>query len=196
MDTITEHMKVVQEKGYCWWAKIGEQPSDKYLQEFIDQENPMIILYKPSVVNICEFGGVARYRPSEGYPKYYESDVFRKEEPGTYFKLKSIKELDLSFLEDYIIPKSEKEVLYDLKKTISSYMIIQHKDEPRKPKPEVVITKPKTKPEPVEETVVDKNSCVYKIGDKCGNKRCINYRYECYHPNLCMKQKIKENKKI
>ncbi len=187
VNTIKEHRNVIEKNGACWWAKIGKQPTDKYLKEFIEQESPQIILYTPSVIHLCEYGGLTRKRPTDQYPKYYHSDVFGENEPETYFLLKSIKEIDLSFLEDYVISVSGKEVLYDLKKTISSYMLIQHKDEPRKEKQHRTYRKRVCYTE--KNANDDKTSCVYKKDGKCGNKRCISYLYECYHPDVCLKRK-------
>lgn len=186
VDTIQSHLEVIKKKGFCWWAKLGiKQPRESYLKEFLGQENPLILLYSTGKLFMCECGGVLRKRPINNYPKYYENDVFGlKNEPTVYFKLKSMKELNLSFLNDYIVRSSEKEVLYDLKKTISSYMFIQHKDAPRKPKSIPKVKKASPKP-------VNKKGCVYRIDGECTNKRCINYKYDCIHPELCVKQKIK-----
>ena len=134
---------------------------------------------------LCDCEGILRERPNNNYPAYYDRDVYSLEhEPKVYFKLKYIKELELNFLDDYIVRSSEKEVLYDLKKTISSYMFILHKDAPRKPKPKPRIRKTSIKP-------LNSKECIYRLNEACTNKRCINYKYECIHPDLCTKQKIK-----
>ncbi len=186
VDTVSAHQKVVAEEGRCWWAKIGKQPSEKYISEIRRQKEPHCLLYTPGVLHICELGEVITHRPRSRFPEYYETDIFGKEnEPRVYFELLSIKKIDLSFLEDYIVSSSEKEVLYDLKKTISSYMFIQHKDAPRKPK----VTRQKKAEKKVE--IVNKNGCVYRKESVCTNRRCINYQYECLRPQMCLKQKIK-----
>lgn len=185
VNTIQEHINTLEKNGFCWWAKLGKQPSEKYLKDFCNQEEPTILLYTPTVLHICDFGGVITERPQTGYPNYYLTDIFGKEnEPHIYFKLNSIKKIDVNFLADYIVTSSEKEALYDLKKTISSYMFLQHKDAPRKPKRQ----KQEKKKEKI---VLDKHSCTYRKAGMCDNKRCINYQYECLHPEICIKQKIK-----
>lgn len=185
IDTIERHKSVIDENGFCWWAKIGKQPSEKYLKDFVSQEDPIILLYKPGHLYKCSYGGIINERPKDSYPKYYSGAVFGLEkEPSVYFKLNSIEEIKLDFLEDYIVRSSEKEVLYDLKKTISSYMFVQHKDAPRKVKVKREIKKKTIAP-------VNTRGCVYRKNESCTNRNCINYKYECLHPELCLKQKIK-----
>lgn len=186
VDTIQEHANVIKEEGRCWWVKIGKQPSKKYISEIRKQSTPHCLLYTPGVLHLCRLGKILEERPLNNYPMYYKDDIFGKEnEPHIYFELLSIEKLDMLFLEDYIVSSSEKEVLYDLKKTISSYMFIQHKDAPRKPKP---IKKEQALKRKV---VIDKHGCIYKTDGTCTNRRCVNYQYECVHPDICIKQKIK-----
>lgn len=186
VDTISAHREVVEKNGCCWWAKIGKQPSEKYITEIKKQKRPYCLLYTPGMLHLCELGDIIERRPDKNYPKYYETDIFGIEnEPRVYFELLSIEKIELSFLEDYIVSSSEKEVLYDLKKTISSYMLIQHKNAPRKPK---VIRKKKEEKKKESE---NKNDCIYRKNGMCNNRRCINYQYECLRPQMCFKQKLK-----
>ena len=187
VDTISAHQKVISESGHCWWAKIGKQPSEKYLKEFLEQDKKIVLLYTSGRLHKSELGSVLRERPQSNYPDYYKRDIFDQEvEPSVYFDLLSIREIELSFLDDYVICCSGKEALYDLKKTISSYMFIQDKSSPLPPKPEPRKRKPK-------KVVLDKSSCMYKKNGKCANRSCINYEYECLRPRYCIKQRpIKE----
>lgn len=187
VDTIAAHQKVISESGHCWWAKIGKQPSERYLKEFLEQEKKIVLLYTSGQLYRSELGSVLRERPQSNYPSYYERDIFDQEdEPSVYFDLLSIKEIGLSFLDDYVICSSGKGALYDLKKTISSYMFIQDKSLPLPPKPEPRKRKPK-------KVALDQSSCVYKRDGKCANRSCINYEYECLRPRYCIKQRpIKE----
>lgn len=63
-------------------------------------------------------------------------------------------------------------------------MFIQHKDAPRKPKSKPRVRKATIKP-------LSSRGCIYRIEGSCTNKRCINYNYECMHPEVCTKQKVK-----
>lgn len=189
IDTIKEHKKMIKENGFCWWAKIGKRPTEKYLEPFIKQDNAQILLYTPGSLFLCRCGGIIFERPKDNYPNYYLKNIFGTElEPDVFFKLESLQKVELSILEDYIVSSSGKEVFYDLKNTISSYMYIQHKDVPIKQKKQRV-KKEKEKSFISEE---EKRSCVYRNDGICNNKRSVNYLFECYRPESCIKQKIKK----
>lgn len=184
VNTIEAHAEIIQEHGRCWWAKIGKQPRFQYLQKYLEQEKKIILLYTVGSLYRCGLGNVLWSRPKSQYPPYYDRDIFGQEnEPKVYFELLSIEKVDLKYLEDYVVCSSGKEVLYDLKKTISSYMFIQHKDVPllsnQKPK-----KKKKTR-----QTIVDKNSCIHEVEGFCNKKSFVNYMYKCERPQFCIKQK-------
>ena len=157
----------------------------------MQQDSKTALLYTPGrnrqgILHRCEVGDIKRGRPDTAYPKYYERDIFNAEnEPDVYFKMLSIESIDMSFLEDYVVAASGKPVIYDLKKSISSYMYIQHKDAPRKEK----TTKKQVKKKAAPELKVDMKSCAYKKDGKCGNRSCVNYLYDCERPSNCLKQK-------
>lgn len=187
IDTIKEHSAVIQECGSCWWAKIGKQPSPEYIEKIMQQEDKIILLYTAGILYRATLLNVMRERPQSRYPAYYEKYIFNTDqEPSVYFELSSIVREELTFLEDYVISSSGKEALYDLKKTISSYMFVQHKSIPIPQKPKRVIPEKKK----VEiKYVYDRTGCVYKKNGKCTNKSCVNYQYECTRPQYCLKQK-------
>ena len=98
VDTIAAHQKVISESGHCWWAKIGKQPSERYLREFLEQKKKTVLLYTAGRLHKSELGSVLRERPKSNYPNYYERDIFdREDEPSVYFDLFSIEEIDLSW---------------------------------------------------------------------------------------------------
>lgn len=186
ISTVNVHVQVVEENGKCWWAKIGKQPSEKYLKEYLEQNEKVCLLYTPGILHICKLGKVLFERPKDSYPAYYDEYIFGKEnEPRTFFELLEIKPIDVSFLSDYVVSVSGKEALYDLKKTISSYIFIQHRDAPRK-------EKKKRCPTTVKKTEVSNKDCMYRIDGHCNNKSCVNYQYECFRPEYCIKQKKKK----
>lgn len=187
VNTIKEHIDVSKTDGMCWWAKLGKQPSSKYLQDYMSQTERICLLYKPGVLYKCKVLDVITHRPENNFPRYYKRDIFGKDiEPSVYFALSAIEEIDLSFLDNYIVCSSEKEVMYTLKKTISSFMFIQHVSAPRKPK-----SPPKAKRETNKRDIkkTDLKGCVYRVDGSCTNRKCINYQYECTRPNLCTRQK-------
>ena len=185
VNTIDAHKKVIEQCGSCWWAKIGKQPQVSYLSDYLNQETKIILLYTAGSLHKCILDDVRRSRPNDKYPDYYNKDIFGKDnEPTVFFKLLSIERMELECLEDYVVSSSGKKVLEDLKKTISSYMFIQHKDLPLPPKPKPREKKIKQVP------VFDKFSCVYKKDGICSNSRCVNYKYQCERPQYCTRQKM------
>lgn len=181
VDTVAEHEAIIKATGRCWWAKLRKQPGEQYLEEFLLQEEKTVLLYKPGALFRCKLDRTIRTTPSDSFPEYYTRDIFGKDNAGIlYFELLSMEKLDLPFLDDYVVCASGKPVVYDLKKTISSYMFIQDKTIP-------IPEKPKRIPKP--KVIVDKKDCVYRIDGICTRKSCVFYSEECTRPQYCMKQK-------
>ncbi|MCC7571182.1 hypothetical protein KO465_07660 [Candidatus Micrarchaeota archaeon] len=190
--TIEEHNNVLEERGFCWFGRFGKKPSQKYIDTFLGLNDPHIVLYSKlrgqGIAYYCKCEDVSYSRPKDAFPKYYFEVLFGTEkEPVVYFKLTSIERIDADVLEDYVVASSEKELVHDLNKSLSSFFLVKHKDLPRKPK---VIKKEKGKPP----RVANSKLCIYKKEGYCNNKRCINYKYECTRPQYCLKQKIQKEK--
>jgi|GEM_PF-524360 len=190
-DTIKEHQKVIETQGYCWFGKFGKKISPKYLSTFMEDNTPCtVFLYTAGVLHKCQMNEVSYERPDSGYPDYYDSFLFQKENftPQVFFKLTSIEPITLDSLEQYVVVSSGKAIIYDLKKTISSFIIIQDKDAwiPPIKKERVIKEKPHT-----QKKAANSTSCVYRKNGTCTNRRCINYSYECERPTMCAKQKTK-----
>lgn len=189
VDTITEHKKIIDEYGSCWWAKIGKQPSPEYIKEILANEDRPVLLYTHRFLYKGQLGRIIRERPTDRYPAYYETQIFGTEnEPSVYFELLSIEPENMEFLDDYIICSSGKPAQHDIKKSISSYMYLQHKSIPIPEKPLKWQTQTTEKKTP-KKYQVDKSSCAYKKNGICSNKFCVNYKYECDRPQYCMRQK-------
>lgn len=179
VNTIREHQSVIQKTGKCWWAKLGKQPTDKYLSNYIEQPTRFVYLYTSKKLYKCEMGSISRKRPSLNYPKYYERDIFDKEnEPNTFFELLSIEICDLDELNRYVVCGSGKEVMHDLKNSISSYMFIQDKSIP-------LVKKEKKKKA---KTIVDVYSCKYNKDGFCSKKNFVKYLDPCINPRWCAGQ--------
>lgn len=186
IDTIAEHQKTIDQTGSCWWAKIGKQPRLIYLSDYLAQKQRTVFLSSKSRLYSCSLRSVCWKRPLDRFPLYYETEIFDKpNEPHLFFELLNIDEIQMSVLEDYVVCYSHKPVIHDLKKTISSYMFIQHKDSQaasiEKPQKQIVPQKKAKK--------IVVNDCKYKAGYLCTNKSCVNYQYECLHPKYCIKRK-------
>ena len=189
VDTVKEHKKVLASKGHCWWAKIGKQPRSKYLNSFLEKAHKIALLYTSGELYQCTLGKVINNRPTKDYPEYYNTDIFGTDlEPTTYFELLSIEKLEVAFLDDYVVCASGDKVRYALKKSISSYMFIQHKDLPLPPKPV-----PRGRRNIIQNVVIDKTSCKFKKEGKCNNKYCVDYEFECSNPQYCFKRRPIKN---
>ncbi len=185
IDTISEHKAVINECGSCYWAKIGKQPRPVYLSTYLAQQKRMIFLSSGRALHVCLLKDVRWQRPEDKYPLYYNEEIFGKSnEPHLFFQIESMEKAPFALLDDYVVCNSYKPVSYDLKKTISSYMFIQHKDAPREEKKQQI-----RKHESVTPKVEKRNNtCKYLSSGLCSNKRSVNYQYECIHPQSCIKR--------
>jgi len=189
-DTIKEHEAIIAASGYCWFGKFGKIISAKYLTKFMMGRAPYIVfLYTAGVLHKCQMDAVTYERPSTGYPEYYDSFLFKKEDftPHVFLRLISIEPISLDALEQYVVVSSGKPILYDLKKTISSFIIIQDKDNWAPPVKKERAKKEKTL---AQTNPRDPNSCIYQKNNMCTNRRCVSYSYECDRPSSCIKQKV------
>lgn len=178
VDTIAAHKEVLNSNGSCWWAKIGKQPSKKYLMSFLNQDDKTVFLYTPGVLHVCKIGRVIRHRPTENYPSYYERDIFnREDEPETYFELLSMETTDISLLENYVVRVSGKPAVHDLKKTISSYMLLQDKNAP--------LPEKKTRVRKKKIITYDNSRCKSNKNGICRNSYCVNYQRVCNCEKTC-----------
>ena len=184
IDTIKEHVEVIEKYGYCWFGKFGKKPSESYINKLMKDGSIYAFLYTRGVLHLGKIIDVSYEKPREGCPDYYLSRLYGTDmEPVIYFKLTMLQEENVGRLDDYLVPFSGKEAMYTLNKSLSSYIVIRHKDATQEPKKE------KVKRVRKEKAIVDKSTCMYRKDGLCDNKRCINYQYECMHPNLCTKQK-------
>lgn len=131
IDTVKEHIEVINSDGYCWWAKIGKQPGLSHLQAIMEQNEKIAFLYSKRRLYKAKLISISMERPKQNFPAYYEKQIFNTNvEPSLYFAFDSIEKVPLSILEDYVVCSSGRKVMEGLEKSIGSYMLIQHKDMP------------------------------------------------------------------
>lgn len=190
-DCIDRHKAVIKKNGYCWFGKIGKMPGESKVKEVLVQECPQIVLYSQGKAYLCDVESYQIDKPNEGYPDYYDSFLFgRAIIPSMYFKLLSIKELEIEELAKCVICKSGRNVLETLTRSMNSFFYAELPDENyTKPEPK---EKRERKPKKVVKKEVASNDCIYRIDGICENKRCISYEYECSRPSMCAKQKTKK----
>ena len=93
-DCIEKHSEVIKRLGYCWFGKIGVIPSKKAVSAIQSEEDPMIVLYSQGKGYLARVSEVVYEKPDEGYPEYYESELFDELVfPKSYFKITGIEAL-------------------------------------------------------------------------------------------------------
>lgn len=188
-DCIEKHHEVINEYGYCWFGKIGTSPSSKIINALLEEDEPEIILYKKGKAHLCSLMEVSDKEPIDGYPEYYKEYLYDQMIfPKIYFKLSSIKEIELNELDKCIVCSSRARLIDTLNRSMSSFIFAMVPDSDSKAVGTITVSK-EGKYIKSNRELLDKNDCVYRKDGKCSNRRCINYQYECDRPSTCIKQK-------
>lgn len=181
-DCIEKHIEVVDEYGYCWFGKIGTSPSVKILDAVLAEEKPMIILYSKGNAYRASLLEISKDKPIEAYPNYYNEYLYAKElHPSLYFKITYIQRMDVKELEMYSVASSGNKLLSTLYSSMSSFFLAQYGKS-------TVIAKKQRITDSANKTTAGSRECKFLEDGRCHNKRCINYQYECIHPELCLKR--------
>lgn len=125
---IDEHISVLNEKGFCWFGKVGKQkPSRKFCQIVLDDENPMIFLHSARRAYLCDVADIVFETPNDGvYPAYYTEVLFDKgNEPSAYFKITSCKEINKSMLSSFIVSSSRNHLPDSLISSMNSIFLVE-----------------------------------------------------------------------
>lgn len=178
------HQEKIDSLGYCWFGKLGTIPSKKSIDAMLEEEKPMLILYARSSAFICEVSEVIYDKPDIGFPDYYQAELFDKLSfPTVYFKLVSIKPLDINALEKFTVVSSGNTAINTLMHSMSSFLFVSYG------KSQITVEKSKeTKKESKKEKLAE-NDCVYRKEGRCGLRGFVNYQYECDRPANCIRQK-------
>lgn len=100
-DCIEKHEEVIDALGYCWFGKIGVVPSAKAVAEVQAEDNPCIVLYSQGKGYVASFEQIVFEKPKEGYPIYYQEELFDNNVfPKSYFKLTSMQLLESAEMEN------------------------------------------------------------------------------------------------
>ena len=185
-DCIEKHQEVIEREKYCWFGKIGTPPSKKFLNAFMNENHPRIILYSKEAAYECDVLDVSYEKPSDHYPEYYDEYIF-----GTvlltkiYFKLGSIRQIDKSEMTPYLVTSSRGRLLEALHRSMTSFFLSEYPDKEGKIREKMSTRKYTIK----ERQELGVNECVYRVKGKCACKGFVNYQYECERPSTCIKQK-------
>lgn len=122
-DCIDEHKKVINEKGFVWFGKIGNKPTDKALDKMIENESKYILLKEPQKAYICRFESYSHEIPAaDEFPNYYSTEILPTRSFSIWFKLASIMEVDnLSVLNNIVLKSSRNPILETTKKSMASH---------------------------------------------------------------------------
>lgn len=190
-DCIGKHKEVLDKYGYCWFGKIGSAPSIKMIEEKLNPENPLIVLYNQGKVHLCRFSEAKIDTPECGFPEYYKKQLFEKNNyPCMYFKLTSIEEIKPEDLKNCVNQKSRNNIMDTVSRSMASFFYGEY--------PEKKEEKPLVKPSAKRKTPsIDKqnqgikarNTCIFRIDGFCTDKKCINHDYECDRPSFCARRK-------
>ena len=150
----------------------------------MSEEIPTIILYARGAAYICEVSEVSYEQPKDGYPEYYEKELFQKLTfPTVYFKLTAIEELDANELSKFTVISSGNSAINTLMHSMSSFLFVMYGKEVREEKQERKAVKKKTCIQ------LPENDCVYRKNGRYSLKNFVNYQYECERPSSCIRQK-------
>lgn len=179
------HREVLEKIGFCWFGKIGTSPSKKILSSVLEEEIPIVVLYKSGEAYECKLLECSEKKPDNGFPEYYKQHLFEASiKPSSYYKLGSIERLSATELGKCIVVSSRNQLTDTLHRSMASFFYAEFPGDKEK----IVQSKPEIKK--VEEKILlGENDCKYRKSGKCTLKSCINYLYDCDRPSMCLKQK-------
>ena len=197
-DCINEHIRVLEQYGYCWFGKIGMSPSEANLRSILLSDRMFVVLFCQGDVHLCELLDVSTDRPKEGYPDYYQSFFYNRGIiPSMFFKLGSIVPLSKDLFSCCISLNSRKPLLDTVSRSMASFFYGEYPLDgthivPYEAPPKKKSSSPKVLKAGKINEQFEPRSCIYKIQGQCTNNRCISYGFECERPQDCIKQKPKK----
>ena len=182
-DCIEKHIEIVNDLGFCWFAKLGRMPSKKILDEIFGDSESSVILYSKSGIYSCIATEVSIQRPQSGEPEYYEKNIYdAKLNPSMYIKLVAITKIHASDIADLVVSSSRNHLMDTLARSMNSFFVVESPDYgKRKAEKSNNTTKSEKK--------LPSNDCVFRKDGLCSRRGCVNYKYECIRPSTCLKQK-------
>jgi len=141
-----------------------------------------MLLYTKKKLFVCGVDKMAHEKPSDGFPNYYKRELFSKDmNPRFYIRILSMKEIPVDELQNMFVITTAKTAEETLPKAKATFMFLVYGQKP--------IIEKKTKRKKEKKIIVNPRFCKYQLDGICNNHRCVNYEYECFHPELCTKRK-------
>ena len=127
--TIEAHSKILKEKGYVWYGKLGLPVSQKVADMIMDNDNPMFLLihsgsFERYWVHIDQ---ISRLRPEYAdFPEYYHksADSF-----NTWFRVIRIETAEKGVMRKCIVISSGTSLSEASRHSMSPYFIIDYDNE-------------------------------------------------------------------
>lgn len=183
-ECIKLHQEIIEDLGYVWFGKLGTAPGKNSIDSMLDEEQPKLILYARGEGYLCSVEEVSYNTPTDGYPEYYQKELFEKLiYPSIYFKLITIEKIEISDLDELTVVSSGNSALNTLMHSMSSFLFVSYG---RAAREEI---KPKKSVKPAKREPLSDNDCIYRKDGHCGLKGFVSYQFECERPSSCMRQK-------
>ena len=181
-DCIEKHSEVINQIGYCWFGKIGVVPSKRIISQIMDEANPSIILYSQGHSYIASVKDIVFETPQEGYPRYYDKELFGKHVfPKSYYKLIDINLLNSDDLRKIKVVSSGSPIIETLNKSMSSFFFAEYGKCVNKRINNIVNT--------IDNSMLGNDDCIYRKEGICSKKGFVNFKYPCERPSSCVRQK-------
>ena len=125
-DTIQEHINIINNLGYCYFGKVGKKTSSMHLKELLESKEPKIILNSKKAAYIAIVDDIVFEKPENGYPKYYENELFSKNNyPSMYYRLKNILKFDKKYFSSFVVNSSINPLPQALNQSMTSQLLVR-----------------------------------------------------------------------
>lgn len=126
-DSIALHRKIIDEKGFCWFGKIGKNTAPIAVITISNSLPAEVILYSKNYVYRCVCTEIIYKKPKEkAYPLYYE-ELWKENDEimSIFFKFIKIEQINMDMLNKYIVESNKNNLLNSLKKGSMTCVLAQ-----------------------------------------------------------------------
>lgn len=122
-DCIKEHLKVIDQKGYVWFGKIGNKPMASKLRRILREGDGYLLLKSPRKSHLCIFNSFSEESPENAdYPEYYSSEILPDRQFSMWFRITSISDaLGPTVLRNIILISSRSTIVETAQASMASH---------------------------------------------------------------------------
>lgn len=127
--TIAAHQRIIDDKGYVWYGKLGTAVSGRIIEELMQNTDPKLLLIKSGKYERywVHFNTVSTERPPAcEYPDYYSD---KAEAMKTWFKVTSFELAPKNILSHCSVISSGKPLSEVSSHSMSPYFIIEYRED-------------------------------------------------------------------